>query len=235
MTCNTCVHTNDKHYTIRDIQFQKTINENTIPNKNALNGATWASDIIYWRRDSSYKWIDDKTMDKMIASAFLEASMQTRLKIRKTNHGDAQIIINFLGKRDEPYFTSQSILAFAFGPGQGMGGNITMNSDNLWLLRKEPLKALEAKRLGYIDNFQFPDNEIRFYDPLHTLKHEGGHALGLNHITDLNMARKSVMYPYYNGLRTFGEADLAYLQRLYGNAGVSKTITDVIRKRINNF
>lgn len=235
MTHQVCVHTNDKHYTTHEALASHSINEKTRPATNALNHAVWDSDTIYWRRDSSYKWIDDKTMDKMIASAFLEASMQTRLKIRKTNHGDAQIIINFLGKRDEPYFTSQSILAFAFGPGQGMGGNITMNSDNLWLLRKEPLKALEAKRLGYIDNFQFPDNEIRFYDPLHTLKHEGGHALGLNHITDLNMARKSVMYPYYNGLRTFGEADLAYLQKLYGNAGVNKIITDTIRKRINNF
>lgn len=235
MTHQVCVHTADKHYTTKEALSSHSLNEKTIPVKNALNSAIWDSDIIYWRRDSSYQWIPDKTIDKMIASAFLEASMQTPLKIRKTNHGDAQIIINWLGKKDEPYFTSQSILAFAFGPGQGMGGNITMNSDNLWLLRDEPLSALEAKRLGYIENFSQPDNYIRFYDPLHTLKHEGGHALGMNHITDLNLAKKSVMFPYYNGLRRFGDADISYIQSLYGKSGISKIITDSIRLRINNF
>ncbi|HSA75474.1 MAG TPA: matrixin family metalloprotease [Candidatus Nitrosocosmicus sp.] len=229
-----CFHTNDKHYTTRQIEEQ-TINENTKYNATALNHSIWDSDTIYWKRESSYEWIDDKLMDKMIASAFLEASMLTKLKIRKTNHGDAQIIINWVGKKDDSYFSSPSILAYAWGPSPGLGGNINMNSDVLWLLRKEPLKAIEAKALGYIDNFQFPDNEIRFYDPLHTLKHEGGHALGMNHITDLNMAKKAIMYPYYNGLRQFGDADISYIQSLYGNAGISKIIQDTIRRRINNF
>lgn len=229
-----CFHTNDKHYTTKQIP-EYTINENTKYHKNALNHSIWDSDTIYWRRDSSYQWIDDKTMDKMIASAFLEASMLTKLKIRKTNHGDAQIIINWVGKKDDSYFSSPSILAYAWGPSPGLGGNMNMNSDVLWLLRKEPLKAIEAKARGYIDNFQFPDNEIRFYDPLHTLKHEGGHALGMNHITDLNMEKKAIMYPYYNGLRQFGDADTSYIQSLYGNAGVSKIIQDTIKKRINNF
>jgi hypothetical protein len=226
-----CVHTNDKHYNLRESQISEKIKYHS----DALNKSIWDTDTIYWRRDSSYQWIDDKTMDKMITSSFLEASMQTKLKIRKTNHGDAQIIINFLGKKDDSYFTSPSILAYGWGPGMGLGGNITINSDNLWLLRKEPLKALEAKRLGYIQNYQFPDNEIRFYDPLHTMKHEGGHALGMNHITDITQRDKAVMFPYYNGLRKFGEADISYIKSLYGDAKINKKIEDIIRNRINGF
>jgi len=239
LTHQACVHTNDKHYTTHEALSSRIlgINEKTRPNTNALNQAVWDADTIYWKRESSYKWIDDKIMDKMINAAFLEMGMHTRLRFQKRNKdtSDAHIKINWLGKKDESYFTSQSILAYGFGPGQGLGGDITMNSDNLWLLRKNPLKAIEAKALGYIDNFQFPDNEIKYYDPLHTLKHEGGHAVGMNHITDLNLAKKAVMYPYYNGLREFGEYDINYLQRLYGKSGLSKVIIDMLRKRINNF
>lgn len=237
MTHQVCVHTNDKHYNMREALSTPSINERTRPSNKALNNAVWEADTIYWRRDSSYRWIDDKILDKMIKAAFLEMGMHTRLRFQQRNRSlsDAHIVINFLGKKDEPYFTSPSILAFGFGPGQGLGGNITMNADNLWLLRDEPLTAIEAKARGYIENFSNPDNHIRFYDPLHTMKHEGGHSIGLNHITDLNMARKAVMYPYYNGLREFGDADINYLQSLYGKSGLSKSITDMLRHRINNF
>ena len=235
-----CVHTNDKHYTTKELERPSfsTINETTKYHNNALNKSIWAADTIYWKRESSYKWIDDKIMDKMISAALLESSLHTPLKIQKRNRkmSDAHIVINWLGKKDEPYFTSPSILAFGWGPSPGLGGNVTMNSDNLWLLRNTPLTAIEAKSKGYIENFVDPKNEIRYYDPLHTLKHEaGGHALGMNHITDLNQSKKAILFPYYNGLRKFGESDISYLQSLYGESGISKIITDSIRLRINNF
>ena len=237
MKCQYCIHTKDKHYTTHGVERASSIIEKTKPNVNALNKAIWDLDTIYWKRESGYEWIDDKTLDKMIISSFLESSMVTPLKIQKRNRkmSDAQIIINFLGKRDEPYFTSESILAAGYGPGSGLGGNITMNSDNLWLLRKTPLTMLEAKALGYIENFSDPTNLKQYYDPLHTLKHEGGHALGMNHITDINQRNKAIMFPYYNGLRSFGEADLNYIQSLYGKSSVWKETQDMIRMRINNF
>ena len=228
-----CVHTSDKHYTTHEEEKIPQISEKTKYNKNALNSSIWDEKEIYWRCDSKYEWIDDKMMNKLIKFAFLESSMSTPLRIRKTNHGDAHIIINWLGNKDDKYFTSPSILAYAWGPGMGLGGNVTMNSDVLWLLRKEPLTAKEAKEKGYIENYSNPTNIIRHYDPLHTLKHEGGgHALGLNHITDINQRDKSIMFPYYNGLRKFGDADITYLQSLYGKSSVGKQITDGIRSRI---
>lgn len=147
---------------------------------------------------------------------------------------DAHIIINWLGKKDEPYFTSPSTLAFAWGPARSLGGDVTMNADVLWLLRKTPLLAKEAKELGYIQNYVNPDNRIKYFDPLHTFKHEGaGHALGMRHIEAATEAQHAIMYPFYNGLRKFGDADKNYLASLYGKIDITpiqeKTILDQIQ------
>ena len=235
----TCIHTNDKHYTTHDIErSSEIINENTRNNPNALNHSIWDSETIYWRCDSKYEWIDDKLMDKLISYAFLESSALTPLRIQKRNRSksDAHIVINWHGKKDDSYFTSPATLAYGYGPTKGLGGNVTMNSDVLWLLRKDPLTAEKAKELGYIENYSNPTNLIKYYDPLHTLKHEaGGHALGMNHITDINQRDKAIMFPYYNGLRKFGDADISYLQSLYGKAGISKVIMETLRNKVLNF
>lgn len=220
------------------INTSSLIDESTIPNNNALGKSIWKSKTIYWKRESSYPWIDDKIMDKMIKMAFLESSMHTPLKIQQRNRSmsDAHIVINWLGKKDEPYFTSQSTLAFGYGPAKGLGGNVTMNSDVLWLLRKTPLLAPEAKSLGYIENYSDARNEIKYYDPIHTFKHEGGgHALGLNHITDINQRLTAIMYPIYNGLRKFGTADVNYLTSLYGKASIKDELANYLRSKILNF
>lgn len=227
-----CIHTNDKTYRLQ--ATASAISEATKPHPDALGGRIWDTPILYWKRESSYRFIDDATMDKIIGRAFLEASIMTPLKIRKKNRSmsDAQIVINWLGKKDDPYFTSPSTLAYGYGPSSGLGGNITMNSDVLWLLRKEPLTAKEAKDLGYIENYANPANKIKFFDPIHTLKHEGGHALGMKHIEAQSQANLAVMYPFYNGLRTFGEADLAYLASLYGSVTLPRLIINQILAKI---
>jgi hypothetical protein len=245
MNCELCTHTSDKKYQMSTASEEKLpnlvkakIDEGTMPNTNALGQRIWKTKTIYWKRESSYPWIDDETIDKMIKAAFLESSMHTPLIIQQRNRkmSDAHIVINWLGKKDEPYFTSQSTLAFGYGPGSGIGGNVTMNADVLWLLRKTPLLAKEAKELGYIENYADPSNVIKYYDPLHTMKHEaGGHALGMNHVTDLNQKLTAIMYPYYNGLRKFGKADIDYIISLYGKASVSDVIKNTIRFKILGF
>lgn len=243
-----CVHTNDKMYREhqlgpQDLTFRSltdAITHATKPNVTALNNKIWdEKEIVYWKRESSYQWIDDKTMDNMIKNAFLETSFETPLVIRqrKKDTADAQIIINWLGMKDEPYFKSPSTLAFGYGPGPGIGGNITMNADNLWLLRKTPLTVEEAFNLGYIADYDrnYPTNKIKFYDPLHTLKHEGGHAVGMRHIETLTERLLAIMYPYYNGLRKFGLADLGYLASLYGKASINHRIKEELLSRIQFF
>lgn len=252
MTHQICVHTNDKHYfdmpvekaNISTKSWNESITHATIANTDALNDQIWdENEIIYWKRESGYEFIDDKIMDKMIKASLLESGLQTPLVIRqrKKQTADAQIIINWLGAKDERFFKDRaSVLGFAYGPGRGIGGDCTMNSDHLWLLRKDKLTMLEAFEKGYIDESRFDrdhvNNTIKFYDPLHTLKHEiGGHALGMRHIQDVSQKFKAVMYPFYNGLRRFGNTDLAYLWDLYGNASVNHKIKEIILNKIFSF
>ena len=237
-----CIHTNDKKYheieSLSSITLE-TITHATKPNLTALNNSIWAEEKIYWRMDSTYQWIDTKTIEKMIRSAFLEASIQTPLIInqKRKSTSDAQIIINWLGKKDEPYFKTDSTLAYGYGPSKGLGGNITMNSDALWRLDKTKLTVKQAYDLGMIADYDrnYPDNIVRTYDPLHTIKHEGGHALGMRHIELESEKLTSIMYPYYNGLRQFGKADLSYLIELYGKSSLSHEIKEYLRNKILHF
>jgi len=233
-----CVHTNDKKYSLSGLPASSSLSHSTKYHPNALGTRIWdGSETIYWKLEGSYPWISDKQMDQLIKYAFLEPSFETPLVIRKKNRSmsDAQIIIRWVGKKDDSYFSSPSTLAYAWGPGSVFGGNITMNSDVLWLLRNIPLTALEAKEKGYIDNYVSPDNTVKFYDPLHTMKHEGGHAIGMNHITDNTQKNNSIMYPYYNGLRRFGLSDITYLHDLYGKASIPHKIKETLLNRVNNF
>lgn len=235
-----CVHTNDKQYYLSGSEHLETwaLSHKTKSHPNALGKRIWdGSETIHWKIDGKYQWISDSLMEQMIKFAFLEPSFETPLVIRKVNRqeSDAQIVIKWLGKKDDTYFNSSSTLAYAYGPSSGIGGDITMNSDVLWLLRNTPLTALEAKEKGYIENYASPDNIIKFYDPLHTIKHEGGHALGMNHLTDISLKTKSVMYPYYNGLRRFGAEDITYLHDLYGKSTVSHIIKETLLNRITKF
>lgn len=247
MTHNICVHTADKNY--NDAQVERSelstrslndiITHATKPNLNALNNQIWdENEIVYWKRESSYEWIDNKTLDNIIKNLMFESSYQTPLVIRqkRRSSGDAQILLNFLGAKDEPYFKKRpSVLAVAYGPGRGLGGDCTMNSDHVWRLDKTKITMKEAFDSGFIDDYnrQYPNSFLRTYDPYSTLKHEmGGHALGLEHITDINERNTAIMYPYYNGLRKFGDSDLKYLHQLYGKSNLSKRMIDILTKRL---
>ena len=251
MTHHICVHTDDKKYSelqIEPTEFSSqsltTITHGTTSNTNALNNQIWDdSETIYWTNDTDYEFISEKDQIKLIKLALLESSFQTPLVIRqrKRKSADAQLKINWLKMKDERYFKSTGTLAFGYGPGRGLGGDVTMNADVLWLLRKpgEPkLTVKEAFDLGYIENYDknYPDNIIKTYDPLHTMKHEaGGHAMGMRHITDVAQKSTAIMYPYYNGLRKFGDADKNYLWDLYGKASLSHKIKEILLKRIQGF
>lgn len=247
MTHNICVHTADKLYNEAEIEkadiSSRSWNDAVIhaikPHSNALNKQIWdENEIVYWKRDSSYEWIDDKTLDGIIKNLMFESSYQTPLVIRqrRRSSSDAQLKLNFLGPKDEPYFKNRpSVLAFAYGPASGLGGDCTMNSDHIWSLSKTKMTVKEAFDLGMIEDYnrKYPNNILTTYDPYHTLKHEmGGHALGMNHITDINERYTSIMYPYYNGLRRFGEADLKYLHQLYGESGLSHKMIEILSKRL---
>lgn len=236
-----CVHTANKKYSLRpefslefsSVDYSAPVKHSTVLNEDALGGRIWSGEEpIYWNLESDYEWLTQKELENICKGAFLEPSFETPLVIRNRKTADVQLKIKFLGQKDEKYFTSPSILAFAWGPSTGLGGDITMNADVLWLLRNTPLTAKEAKELGYIDNYSYPESKIKYYDPVHTLKHEGGHALGMRHVEDEKYRYEAVMFPFYNGLRMFGKPDIKYLTDLYGSASISHWFKEVLRARI---
>lgn len=188
--------------------------------KDALNGRVWdSSEPVYWQLDSTYEFLTYDEQVDIVKNAFLELSLTTPLVIRQKRRkgGDAHIRINWLHERDEKYFAkNKNVLAFAYGPQTGIGGDITMNSSKIWRTDKTPLTAFKAKELGFIENFHDPTNIVSSFDPVHTLKHEGGHAFGMKHLENVQFSKTDVMYPYYNGLRMFGDNDHEYIERLYG-------------------
>jgi len=229
---NICVHTDDKNYSnegqFHEAQFSA-INIGThklSSNKNALNGKTWdENETIYWQLDSDYEWLSHDILVDIMKDAFLETSLTTKtlIKQKRKQTGDAHIKVRWIGGKDEKYFRDkQTVLAFAYGPQTGIGGDMTFNADKIWRLPSQgKLTVSDAYDLGMINGYDtnHPNNTLRTYDPYHTAKHEGGHATGMKHITDINQKYTSIMYPYYNGKRMWGEADLDYLFTLYTKIG----------------
>jgi hypothetical protein len=243
-----CIHTDNKKYTdterlsSSDFSYSNIGTHKLKDNIIALNKKIWdSSETVYWQMDSEYKYLTYKEQIEIIKIAFLETSLLTPLKIRQKRRqtGDAHIKINWLGAKDEKFFRNRpSTLAFAYGPQMGVGGDCTMNADRLWLLRKTPLKITEAYEKGYISKYDsnHPNNTIKYYDPVHTMKHEvGGHSCGMKHLTDTDFKHTEIMYPYYNGKRTFGPYDKDYLFELYGKSNIWHRISRFIQHRMNIF
>lgn len=249
-SCNVCIHTNDKKYTqtpeIAESQFSSVnIGRHKLKdNLNALNNKVWdENETVYWQLDGKYDHLSEKELITIIKGSVLETSLLTNLKIKQKRKqtGDAHIKINWLGAKDEKFFRDRpSVLAFAYGPQVGIGGDCTMNSDLLWLLRKDKLTMAEAFAKGYIEESKFdkdhPNNTIKFYDPLHTMKHEvGGHSCGMRHLTDSSLSDTAIMYPFYNGKRVFSQEDKDYLFTLYGKSNIANRISRFIEHRMGRF
>jgi hypothetical protein len=249
-SCDVCIHTNDKKYTqtpeIAESKFSSVnIGRHKLKtNTDALNDKVWDSrETVFWQLDSEYDFLTKNQQIGLIKAAFLETSLLTPLRIQQKRRqtGDAHIKINWLGAKDEKFFKERaSVLAFAYGPQVGIGGDITMNSDHLWLLRKEKLTMQEAFDKGYIDESKFdkahPNNTVKFYDPRHTMKHEGGgHACGMRHLNNSALQKTAIMYPFYNGQRVFSNEDKEYLFSLYGKSNIAHRISSFIQHRMGRF
>jgi len=247
-SCDICVHTTDKKYTITPKTSEQEFSalnigsHKLISNLNALNNRIWdASETVYWQLDSEYEFLTKQQQIDMIKAAFLETSLLTPLKIqeKRKQTGDAHIKINWLGAKDEKYFRDRSsVLAFAYGPQVGIGGDVTMNSDHVWRLDKTPITVKDAFDLGLIKDYDraHPDNILKTFDPLHTMKHEGGgHSCGMRHLEDANLKDSAIMYPYYNGKRVFSKADRDYLFELYGESNIASRVSRFIQHYMGRF
>lgn len=218
-----CIHEPGK-YTIQEApkelkpNFSHADSDRTIPAEDALGRRIWNPDAgpVYWKLETDYPYIEGRKLEiKAIKKMFIQPSLLTELVIRqkKRSTADAEIVINFFDSKTEPIFkTNPNYLAFAYGPGPGIGGDITFNADRIWTLQGKPITAIEAFEAGIITGYSNANNRLRTWDVQHTGTHEGLHTLGCNHLPG---CKECVIYPYYNRQRLLQKGDKDLLWSFY--------------------
>ncbi|XP_007944227.2 interstitial collagenase [Orycteropus afer afer] len=134
-------------------------------------------------------------VDHVIEKAFQLWSNVSPLKFTKVSEGQADIMISFVwGDHNDnsPFDGPGKILAHAFQPGQGLGGDVHFNEANRWT------------------------NDFRDFNLYRVAAHELGHSLGLSHSTDIG----ALMFPNYifSGDVELSQDDINGIQSIYGSS-----------------
>ncbi|NXG90980.1 MMP18 protein, partial [Stercorarius parasiticus] len=136
-----------------------------------------------------------RKVDNAIERAFAVWSDVTPLEFRRVYIFPADIVIAFARRAHgdgSPFDGRGNVLAHAFGPGRGIGGDAHFDDDERW---------------------SEYDREINLFL---VAAHEFGHSLGLNH----SDVREALMYPIYSYTNpetfTLPEDDKQRIQKLYG-------------------
>ncbi|XP_034779923.1 collagenase 3-like [Acipenser ruthenus] len=132
-------------------------------------------------------------VDRAIHNALRVWSDVTPLVFRKLHEGTADIMIAFGSKEHgdfNPFDGPNGLLAHAYPPGNGLGGDTHFDEDETW------------------------STDSSGYNLFIVAAHEFGHALGLSHSEDPG----SLMYPVYSFSKGFplSEDDVHGIQSLYG-------------------
>uniref|UniRef100_A0AAY5EJT3 Collagenase 3 n=1 Tax=Electrophorus electricus TaxID=8005 RepID=A0AAY5EJT3_ELEEL len=137
--------------------------------------------------------LEKEDVDQAVHNALNVWSKVTPLKFKKLREGDADIMISF-GRKEHgdfnPFDGPEGLLAHAYPPGNGIGGDTHFDEDETWT------KDSHAFNLFLV------------------AAHEFGHALGMAHSSDPG----ALMYPVYSYSRGFplSEDDIKGIQSLYG-------------------
>uniref|UniRef100_A0A667XMB7 Matrix metallopeptidase 30 n=1 Tax=Myripristis murdjan TaxID=586833 RepID=A0A667XMB7_9TELE len=154
----------------------------------------WDKTLITYRITEYTPDLSRSEVDATIAQAFKLYSDVTPLNFKQINTGTADIMIFFKEKDHgdfSPFDGPGKVLAHAFSPGEGRGGDTHFDEDEQWSLNARVNLLLVAA-------------------------HELGHALGLAHSKD----RTALMFPNYQYVNTQGyklpEDDKQGVQAIYG-------------------
>ncbi|NXJ59101.1 MMP7 protein, partial [Rostratula benghalensis] len=136
-----------------------------------------------------------KQVNNAIRRAFSVWSDVTPLQFERVFFGSADIVIRFarLAHGDGyPFDGRGNVLAHAFGPGDGIGGDAHFDDDERWSETNQEINLFLVAA------------------------HEFGHSLGLDHSDN----REALMYPIYSYVDpatfTLSEDDKQRIQNLYG-------------------
>ncbi|XP_006206757.1 interstitial collagenase [Vicugna pacos] len=132
-------------------------------------------------------------VDHAIEKAFQLWSNASPLTFTRVFEGQADIMISFVRgdhRDNSPFDGPGGMLAHAFQPGPGLGGDAHFDEDEMWT------------------------NNFRNYNLYRVAAHELGHSLGLSHSTDIG----ALMYPSYifSGDVQLSQDDIDGIQAIYG-------------------
>lgn len=157
---------------------------------------------IRWKkRNLSYRIVNNKLpisaskIHKVFKSAWKLWSNVAPITLRKRGRKDADIVISFHNgdhKDNSPFDGKGGILAHAFLPGSGIGGDVHFDADEEWSFNSTGFNLFTVA------------------------VHEFGHTLGLPHSSDPG----AIMYPAYNFVPNcelqLSFRDVKDVQHLYG-------------------
>uniref|UniRef100_A0A8C3VKK7 Matrix metallopeptidase 7 n=1 Tax=Catagonus wagneri TaxID=51154 RepID=A0A8C3VKK7_9CETA len=160
------------------------------------NHPKWTSKIVTYRIVSYTRDLSHVIVNQLVTKALKMWSKEIPLSFKRVNWGTADIVIGFArGAHGDsyPFDGPGNILAHAFAPGPGLGGDAHFDEDEHWTA---------GGSIG-----------INF---LYAATHELGHSLGLGHSSD----PKAVMYPTYGEVYSkdfkLSQDDINGIQKLYG-------------------
>ncbi|XP_034462516.1 matrix metallopeptidase 30 [Hippoglossus hippoglossus] len=159
------------------------------------NRPKWEKTVVTYRIINYTPDLSQGDVDATIAKALQLYSDVIPLDFKQIYSGTADIMIVFK-RRDHgdfaPFDGQSGVLAHAFSPGEGHGGDTHFDEDETWTLTS-----------GGANLFL-------------VAAHEFGHALGLAH----SQVRTALMYPTYNYVNTEGyklpDDDIQGVQAIYG-------------------
>uniref|UniRef100_A0A672HD90 Matrix metallopeptidase 30 n=1 Tax=Salarias fasciatus TaxID=181472 RepID=A0A672HD90_SALFA len=157
-------------------------------------GPKWDKTVITYRVTEYTPDLTQSEVDETLAKALKLYGDVTPLDFKQIDSGTADIMIKFTpGDHGDfaPFDGPQGVLAHAFSPGEGHGGDTHFDEDESWTL------TAEGSNLFLV------------------AAHEFGHALGLAH----SQVQTALMFPTYQYVNTDGytlpEDDVQGVQALY--------------------
>ncbi|KAM3869175.1 collagenase 3 [Diretmus argenteus] len=154
----------------------------------------WNNNNITFRIENYTPDLNKADVDRAIRNALNIWAAVTPLTFKKLHKGNADIMIGFGSKEHgdyNPFDGPDGLLAHAYPPGKGIGGDTHFDEDEHW------------------------SKDSTAYNLFIVATHEFGHALGLSHSTDPG----ALMYPVYSYGKGYplSEDDIDGIQDLYGS------------------
>lgn len=165
----------------------------------ALQGQKWPKTNLTWSIKQWVPNVDPNMIRRQFSKAFKVWSDASSLNFQEIRNINADIVVSFLrGSHGDgyPFDGRGSVLAHAFFPGDGIGGDVHFDAEELWMS-------------------SLSDSDSDGVNLFAVAAHEFGHSLGLSH----SSVAGSLMFPYYQGIKDNFQLpydDTIGIQQLYG-------------------